>query len=220
MQDIQRVPHNDVPMDVYSRTMDVPSYFLDVHPEAMYNYPESQQGEKHYKELDAMASSNHRVTLDHRGEALTATTNEFEFSGKPPAISLSESITAQPLVSFPERSASNSSVLSNNRKGLQARVNSTSKPAMINSQDLASTLASDIAARLGLSSSKESQFKTKEDVEKAIQRSVIDLLGSRPTQPKNSRASPSTDAADTEKRFKCEYCSKKKKSQCDLTYIS
>lgn len=121
------------------------------------------------------------------------------------------------MILTPEHTFAGSGALSNNGKGLQARVNSTSKPATITSQDLASTLASEIANRLGFSSNKESQYKTKEDVERAIQNSVNDLLSSNSTQKKITQDSPAGDAADTGKLFKCKFCSKKKKAQCDLT---
>ncbi len=218
MQNVQRVSHNDMPMDMYQQSNELSSYSLVAHQGAMCNDPLPQQGRGYYVKPDAVASSRHRVTADHFDEALIATTNRSALLGDLPARSSSESSNVQPksMIQFPERSFNDTIVLSKHGNGLEAGENSTLKPAMT-SQDLASTLASDIADRLGLSSSKESQFKTKEDVERAIQNSVINLLGSNTSSEKVTRGSPARDAADTAKLFKCEFCSKKKKTQCDLT---
>lgn len=216
MQDLQRIFH-DMPMDVYQQSNEVSSYSIQAHQEALFNDLASQQGRRYYVEPDMVASSHHRVTWDHRNEAFTTRTDKPALPDKQPTRSLSESGKEQPMIMIPEHTSSGSRTLSDNGKGLQARVNSTSKPATITSQDLASTLASEIADRLGFSSNKESQYKTKEDVERAIQNSVIDLLSSNASQKKITQESPTGDAAETERLFKCDFCSKRKKSQCDLT---
>lgn len=216
MQDVHRDIHSDMPMDVYQQSTEVSAYSIQAHHEGLCNDLISQQGRGYYGKPDAVASSQHRVTLDQCDEVPLTETNEFSPLDDQSTRSLSGSSKELPMEKFLEHSIGDPRVLSDDGKSLQARVNSTSKPATLISPDLASSLASAIADRLGFSSNKEGQYKTKEDVERAIHNSVTNLLGSTPSS-KNAQALPATEAADTEKLFKCEFCSKKKKTQCDLT---
>jgi hypothetical protein len=216
MQDVHRDIHNDMPMDVYQQSAEVSAYSIEAHHEGLCNDLVSQQGREYYGKPDAAASSQHRVTLDHCDEVPLTGTNEFPPLDDQSTRSSSGSSKGLPMDKLLEHSIGDPGVLSDDGKGLQARVNSTSKPATFISPDLASTLASAIADRLGFSSKKECQYKTKEDVERAIHNSVTNLLGSTPSS-KNVQALPATDATDAERLFKCEFCSKRKKTQCDLT---
>ncbi len=217
MQDVQRILHNDMPMDGYQQNDKISSYSIHAHQEPLCNDLVPQQGRGYYVRSDTVASSHHRVTLDHRNGTLKTSMGESALLDSQSTRSSSDSGKDQPMGIFQGHSFSTSKALSNNSRSLQGRVNSTSKSATIISQDLASTLALEIADRLGFSSDTESQYKTKEDVKRAIQDSFKNLLSSNQPTGNFTQDSPAGDGADIEKLYKCEFCSKKKKTQCDLT---
>ena len=62
-------------------------------------------------------------------------------------------------------------------------------------------------------------IRNKEDMELVIKTSVLSLLSANKSRKTSPQDSPCRELKDSEKGFECPYCHKKKKTQCDLTYV-
>ena len=62
----------------------------------------------------------------------------------------------------------------------------------------------------------KSSHQSKEEMELAI-KNILENVG---TKQANRPDSPCGEAKDGEKQLQCQYCHKKKKTQCDLTYVT
>ena len=73
------------------------------------------------------------------------------------------------------------------------------------------TIASDLFNKAGC--------QTKEEMELVIKTTVLSLLSANKSRKTSPPDSPCGEFKDPEKRLECPYCHKKKKTQCDLTYV-
>ena len=100
-------------------------------------------------------------------------------------------------------------------KALQNKGNSTSRNPKIDKQGLASMVVN-IADRLG-----SNTYESKESLHLAVQASVLSLLESKDCgKGCYINMQYKDNALDAENKFQCTYCSKKKKTQCDLKYCT
>ena len=58
-----------------------------------------------------------------------------------------------------------------------------------------------------------------EEMELVIRTSVLSLLSANKSRKRSPRDSPCRELTDAKKWLECQYCHKKKKTQCDLTYV-
>ena len=63
------------------------------------------------------------------------------------------------------------------------------------------------------------QNGNKEEMELVIRTSVLSLLNASRSPKPSPQDSPCRDLKDSEKGLECQYCYKKKKTKCDLTYV-
>ena len=63
-------------------------------------------------------------------------------------------------------------------------------------------------------------IRNKEDMELVIRTSVLSLLSANKGRKTSPQDSPCREPKDSEKGHECQYCHKKKKTQCDLTYVA
>ena len=63
-------------------------------------------------------------------------------------------------------------------------------------------------------------IRNKEDMELVIRTSVLSLLSANKSRKTSPQDSPCRELKDSEKGLECNYCHKKKKTQCDLTYVA
>ena len=63
-------------------------------------------------------------------------------------------------------------------------------------------------------------IRNKEDMELVIRTSVLSLLSANKSRKTSPQDSPCRELKDLEKGLECQYCHKKKKTQCDLTYVA
>lgn len=220
MQDVQMPSHQDLTANVHQHSDEMPQYpSATIQLNAIGDNVTSRQVGEQYIGFGAMPVDYHDMTSDFSGKASKTSVHGPGISNSWSAKSSSNHSKVQQMDKSNKPSSSKANILSDCDSSLQARVNSTSNPRMIAPQDLASTLASEIAKRLGLgsSSAESSQCSSKEDFEKAIQDSVDNLLGSNQLSKGDPRDQATRSAEESKKMFKCEVCSKKKKTQSDLT---
>lgn len=60
-------------------------------------------------------------------------------------------------------------------------------------------------------------YRSKEEMELVIKTSFLSLLSANKSRKRSPQDSPCRELKDPKKRLECQYCHKKKKSQCDLT---
>lgn len=214
MQDFHVVPHDDMPMDVYQQD-DGMTYPLEVSQDSTRNNTILQQGREYFVQDNGPADARQQSHIIQQESGLTEMSNGTKGPNINPAMmSSTEANRTQLLPRLSERNLKNPRNLSSNAKIPQARLHST--PAF-NPDDLTSKMTSNILSRLD-----PSKYNSK-DLELAIQASVLSLV--EHDQPNKKRSFEEISAArnatiGSEKSlFQCKYCPKKKKTQCDLTYV-
>ena len=73
---------------------------------------------------------------------------------------------------------------------------------------------------IALELSKVGHIRNKEDMELVIRTSVLSLLSANKSRKTSPQDSPCRELKDSGKGLECQYCHKKKKTQCDLTYVA
>lgn len=219
MQDVQMPSQQHLTAKVQQLSDKMPPYPSATHQNAVGNNVTSRQVGEQYVGFGAMPINYHDMTSDFCGKASKTAVHGSGLSSSWSVKPSFDHAKVQPMDESDKPPSTEGRTLSDCDSSLQARVNSTSNPTMIASHDLASTLASDIAKRLGLgsSSAERSQCNNKKDFEKAIQDSVDNLLGSNHFTKGDPRDQATRSAEESKKLFKCDVCSKKKKTQSDLT---
>lgn len=221
MQDVQMPSHRDLTTNNLQHSDEMPPYPPVTYQHVMADTLASRRIGGEYVDFDAVSVNHHEMPSEFGGNALKTALNGSGLSDNRSVGPSSNHTEGQPMDEFNRPFSTEARMLSKCDNSLQTRVNSTSNSTMIASHDLASTLASEIAKRLGLGSSAadKSQCNSRKNFEKAIQDTVDDLLGSNQTPKKYPQELASRGADESRKLFKCEVCSKKKKTQSDLTYI-
>lgn len=89
------------------------------------------------------------------------------------------------------------------------------------STDGSRTLAitADEASQAIASDLNKAGYRSQEEMELVIRTSVLSLLSANKSRRRSPRDSPCRELTDPKKRLECQYCHKKKKTQCDLTYV-
>ena len=80
-------------------------------------------------------------------------------------------------------------------------------------------ISADVASQaIALDLSKAS-YRSQQEMESVIKDSVLSLLSANKNQKQSPQDSPCREIRHPEKRLECNVCHKKKKTQCDLTYV-
>ncbi len=80
-------------------------------------------------------------------------------------------------------------------------------------------VSADEASQTILSDLSKATYQSKEEMELVVRTSVLSLLSANRSRKTSPQDSPCREIKDSEKRLECRYCHKKKKTQCDLTYV-
>ena len=65
----------------------------------------------------------------------------------------------------------------------------------------------------------KADYRSKEEMEVIIRTSLLSLLNANKSRKSSPQDTPCRELKDSEKGLDCRYCHKKKKTQCDLTYV-
>lgn len=123
---------------------------------------------------------------------------------------LSQSSTRkQPVIHHPKYCLDSSAWT--NAPGSQGRNTDGSRTLAISADEASQAIASDLS---------KADCRSKEEMELVIRTSVLSLLSANKSRKQSPEDTPSREITDAETRLKCRYCNKKKKTQCDLTYVT
>lgn len=86
-----------------------------------------------------------------------------------------------------------------------------SRTLAISANEASQAIASDLS---------KAGYRSKEEMELVIRTSVLSLLSANKSRKRSPQDSPCRELTDLEKRLECRFCHKKKKTQCDLTYVT
>lgn len=95
-------------------------------------------------------------------------------------------------------------------QGSQTAKMDGSRALGITADEASQAIASDLA-RAG--------YRSKEEMELVIKTSVLTPLSANKSRKRSPPDTPCRELTDSEKQLECQYCHKKKSSQCDLTYV-
>ena len=168
----------------------------------------SDRDRNYFLGMGTLEPGDHEVTLDQRDASLATATNDIRASH--PRRSMSESRKMEAAVRPPEQAFAGNQPLSSHARGSHAMANGTLALAP---QELAATIAARIAS---------SRYQNKQELLLAVQAQLSSLdMDSIKSQKRNHMDSPSRNATnDPQKEWKCQYCDKTKKTQCELKYHS
>ena len=86
-----------------------------------------------------------------------------------------------------------------------------SRTLAISADEASQAIASDLS---------KADYRSKEQMELIIRTSFLSLLSVNKSRKSSPQDSPCGELKDSEKGLDCRYCHKKKKTQCDLTYVT
>ena len=86
-----------------------------------------------------------------------------------------------------------------------------SRTLAISADEASQAIASDLS---------KVDYRSKEEMKLIIRTSVLSLLSANKSRKSSPQDSPCGELKDSEKGLDCRYCHKKKKTQCDLTYVT
>lgn len=96
-------------------------------------------------------------------------------------------------------------------RGLQTTNTDRSRTLAISADEASQAIASDLS---------KADPRSKEEMELVIRTSVLSLLSANKSRKRNPQDSPCRELTDPEKQLQCRFCHKKKKTQCDLKYVT
>ena len=212
VQDLPLVVNDDLPMDMYPQDngMRFPS---DVAQDPALERVDSHHGANYFMQDKHPTNAHQQSPLDQRGIPAPQTISGLSAPSSRPTRSSSRGNKAQPIIHQQKQPGRKPVVLPSNTKGSRPRVNSTSRTLLQTPEELTSAMTSNILGRL------DSSKYNKTDLELAVQASVLSIIGSNQTNKKRSHEEISPLRNGPKSLFPCHYCPKKKKTQCDLTYV-
>ena len=80
-------------------------------------------------------------------------------------------------------------------------------------------ISADVASQAIALDLSRSRYRSQQEMESVIKDSVLSLLSANKDQKRSPQDSPCREITHPEKRLECNVCHKKKKTQCDLTYV-
>ena len=80
-------------------------------------------------------------------------------------------------------------------------------------------ISADVASQAIASDLSKAAYRSQQEMELVIKTSVLSLLSANKNQKRSPQDSPCREITHSEKRLECNVCHKKKKTQCDLTYV-
>ena len=80
-------------------------------------------------------------------------------------------------------------------------------------------ISADVASQAIASDLSKARYRSQQEMESVIKDSVLSLLSANMNQRRSPQDSPCREITHSEKRLECSVCHKKKKTQCDLTYV-
>ena len=80
-------------------------------------------------------------------------------------------------------------------------------------------ISADVASQAIASDLSKAGYRSQQELESVIKDSVLSLLSANKNQKLSPPDSPCREITHPEKRLECNVCHKKKKTQCDLTYV-
>lgn len=80
-------------------------------------------------------------------------------------------------------------------------------------------ISADVASQAIASDLSKAGYRSQQEMESVIKDSVLSLLSANKNQKRSPQDSPCREITHPEKRLECNVCHKKKKTQCDLTYV-
>ena len=96
-------------------------------------------------------------------------------------------------------------------QGSQTMSRDRSRTLAVSADEASQAIASDLS---------NADYRSQEEIESVIRAKVLSLLKGNKISKRNPPCSSGTDLGALEKRLQCQFCDKKKRTQCDLTYVN
>lgn len=218
-QEVNMIPRINASTNPYPQEAIIPPYLVPLSRSSSHVSTSSSKGISPFMEADSTVPNRSQAGgVIQRGSALRApdqslTVPKPHLVRRPP---MSQPKTT--IVHNTRISANGPAAITNRSQGPKESDHSSSK--MITEKEASDAMA--IAASEILRQFKGSKNHSNHEIELVIRTQMLHLFDPTKKGNRSTPASPTRDSPDPERPYKCVYalCHKRKKTQCDLKYIS